>query len=439
MIQTSATPLQDPGTDREHRIQSAASDSSSMRTYRNNHYVPEWYQKRFFPTGTLDRKFFYLDLKPATRSSGGHTYSRKALLRWGPKHCFCQEDLYTTKYGNWESTEIEEKFFGRVDSSARFALDYFADFEHPSVDHDAFHALLPYMSIQKLRTPKGLRYLANLTKAIDKNRVLLELQHLQQLFCAVWTECIWSIADASEAETKFLLSDHPVTVYNRGAFWASTMCKGANDPDIWLSATHTLFPLRLDKILILTNLSWVRCPYGNPLKPRPNPNPFRPAIFNYQQIQTGRKLPDVEVNEINFVIKKRASRYVAAAKEEWLYPENRIPSQAWDKLGQGYLFMPDPRSVIFSNEIIIGYKDNSAESFDEYGHRPWQKAYGNKQLADREWETFHAFQGEFARLFGPRRRGQSFEVGRLSKEVDDPDYHRYHLTLEQRNKKHQYK
>ena len=377
-------------------------------------------------------------MKPDTRISHGHAYKRKALLRWGPNRSFCEEDLYTTKYGNWESTEIEEKFFGRVDSSARFALDYFADFQHPSVNHDAFRALLPYMSIQKLRTPKGLRYLADFTRQTSKNRVLFELQRLQQLFCAIWTECIWSIADASETETKFLLSDHPVTVYNRGAFWASPMCEGAKDPDIWLSATHTLFPLRLDRILILTNLSWVRYPYGNPLRPRPNPNPFRSAMFHFQEIQIGRKLSEVEVNEINFIVKRRACRYIAAAKEEWLYPEARIPSQVWDKLGQGYLLMPDPRSVVFSNEIIIGYKDKSSDAFDAHGHKPWQKGFSDKDREKLEWETFHAFQGEFARLFGPQRRGRSFELGSLSKEEDDPDYHQYHLKLEQTNKKHRY-
>lgn len=410
-----------------------------MSKYRNNHYVPDWYQHRFFPEGMSEKKFYYLDLHPESRSSGGRSYTRNAVLRWGPKHCFREEDLYTTKVGNWESTEIEEKFFGKVDSSARFALDYFADFQHPSVDGDALHALVPYLSIQKLRTPKGLAFLANATKESRKNMVLLQLQRLQQLFCAMWTECVWSIADASQSETKFLLSDHPVTVYNRGCFPGSAMCRDFRDPDIWLSGTHTLFPLNLEKILILTNLSWVRNPYGNPVKPRPHPKLFRTAMFNFMQIQTGRKLTDVEVNEINFIIKRRAYRYVAAAKREWLYPEEKISTQYWDKLGGGYLLMPDPRSLGFSGEIIIGYDNKRSDAFDPYGRRPWHKDFANKQQQDQEWETFHAFQGEFARLYGPRRRGLSFEFGKLSNEQDSADYHAYHLKLEQRNKKHRYK
>jgi hypothetical protein len=38
---------------------------------------------------------------------------------------------------------------------------------------------------------------------------------LRNLYCAIWTECVWLLADASRSPTKFLVSDHPVTVYNR--------------------------------------------------------------------------------------------------------------------------------------------------------------------------------------------------------------------------------
>ena len=405
-----------------------------MANYTRNHYVPQWYQYRFLPSQLAENKFFYLDLKPETISSQGHRYKRRAVVRWGPRNCFWEHDLYTTKFLGWESTEIEQKFFGAVDSAGRAAVEYFANFQHPSANHQAFHAMLPYMSIQKLRTPKGLGYLSNITRLNEKNAVLFKMQELQQIFCAVWTESIWSIADASTSETKFILSDHPITVYNQKCFPASKWCGTFKDPEIWLSGTHTLFPLNSDKILILTNLSWLRDPYQNPLKPRPNPIPFRPAIFNFMHIQTGRLLSDIEVSEINFMIKKRAYRYIAAAQEEWLYPENNIPSQHWDKLGNGYLLMPDPRSVVFSTEITIGYRDSQYDWFDEYGRKPWQPGYGNKSNREDEWDTFQAFQGEFARMFGPKRRGVSYETGRLDKEEDSPDHHAYHLSLEQKFK-----
>lgn len=410
-----------------------------MTKHLSNHYVPVWYQKRFFPLGVEEKKFFYLDLKPDTIVSNGRPFRRNALLPWGPKHCFCQDDLYTTKYGHWVSTEIEEKFFGPLDASARPALDYFANFTHPDADDEQFQQLLLYMSIQKLRTPKGLAYLSDLTRQVSRNQVLIQLQRLQQIFCAIWTESVWSIADASQAETKFLLSDHPVTVYNQGCFPESEWCRDYRDPAIWLTGTHTLFPLTLDKILILTNLSWVRNPYENPAKPRPNPNPVRDAMFNFMQIQTSRKLSDQEVIEINYVIKARAYRYVAAANKSWLYPEEGIGLRRWDSFGEDYLFMPDPRSMAFSGEIIIGYNNDKMDFFDAYGRKPWQSDYDDKTEHDREWETFHAFQGEFARRFGPRRRGLSFEFDKLTDEEDTEDFHKYHLSLEHKYKKHQYK
>lgn len=401
-----------------------------MSQFRRNHYVPEWFQHRFLPSDAKQRKFYYLDLDPDTVVANGRRYKRRELLRWGPPRCFCERDLYTTRLGSWESTEIEERFFGKIDSSGRNAVEYFATFEHPSADEEAFQKLLIYMSIQKLRTPKGLNYLADLVQLVDENQVLFKMQELQQLFCALWTECVWAIVDASESDTKFILSDHPVTVYNRACFPGSKWCRGDNDPGIWLSGTHTLFPLSLDKMLILSNLSWARNPYGNPLKKRPNPNLFRAAMFNFMQIQTGRSLSDTEVNYVNLIVKKRARRYIAAARKEWLYPEKRVPTQRWDKLDDQYRLMPDPRSMIFSTEVLIGYSDKRADGFDEYGNKPWQPGYNDKQRQEEELRTFDAFQGEFARIHGPKRRGRSYELGVLGNEEDDPDYHAYHLSLE---------
>ena len=405
-----------------------------MPDYRRNHYVPKWYQNRFLTDDVREKKFFYLDLTPDTKISGKKRYKRKALLRWGPSKCFYKQDLYTTKFGNWESTEIEEKFFGKVDNFARAAIEYWSTFKHPSANYESSHNLLLYMSIQKLRTPKGLEYLSNLVKLSDKNMVLIMLQKLQPLFCALWAECIWSIVDASKSETKFIISDHPVTVYNKRCFPFSDDCRGANDPDIRLNGTHTIFPLSINKALILTNLSWVRNPYGNPLKKRPHPDLLRPAMFNFLSIQTDRILTEEEVVVINYIIKQSAYRYIAASKEDWLYPEKKFKVKRWDKIGDSYMLMPDPRSVSFSGGIITGYENGRSDAFDEYGRRPWHDDYKDKKRHDYEWHTFHAFIGEYARLFGPKRRGLTFECDHIDNLEDSADYHKYNLSLEQRHK-----
>lgn len=278
-------------------------------------------------------------MKPEVNPApNGKKYPRKSVLKWGPPRCFYEDHLYTTRFMGWESTEIEEKFFGKLDTDGKKALEYFSEYEHPSGDYEAINNFLPFMSVQKIRTPKGLSNLASFTKAKNKNQLLLDMQQFHRMHCALWLECVWSIVDASESNTKFIISDNPVTVYNPGCFPASTWCRGNNDPDIWLNGTQTIFPLSLNKALILTNLSWARNPYGNPIKKRPNSQLFRDAIFNFTDIQTGRFLTENDVLTINYIIKKRASRYIAAAKKEWLNPEKFLKNIRWDKIGKTYSF-----------------------------------------------------------------------------------------------------
>lgn len=403
--------------------------------YKENHYVPCWYQERFLPT-TGERKFRYLDLTPEQfRDAKGTIRTKTALHRWGGPSCFKETDLYTVKFGSFESTEIEQFFFGRVDTEGRKAVEFFAnyrsfnDFHNGMSPEKAFNALLNYMSIQKFRTPKGLKYLASLIDVTNKNSLLLEMQRLQNWHCAIWTESIWALVDANDTETKFIISDHPVTVYNREVFPESLYAKKFTDPDFRMNGTHTLFPLSPTRLLVMTNFSWARNPYGSGNKPRPNAQVFREAMFNFTAIQMNRELDETEINQINYVIKRRAARYIAAAEEEWLYPEQKIPTTHWRKLDDRYLFMPDPRALYLGGEIMIGYNDGRSTSFDEYGRRPWQKDYKH-DIEPTESRTLHAFQGEYARLFGPKRRGITEELGGRMKDVDSPDYHKYHLDLE---------
>jgi hypothetical protein len=73
------------------------------------------------------------------------------------------------------------------------------------------------------------------------------------------------------------------------------------------------------------------------------------------EVQVGRQLDEDEVRRINFIIKSRAYRFVAAAETEWLYPERHLPKRIkWSKLSDGYLLFPDPRELHHGGEIIIG-------------------------------------------------------------------------------------
>lgn len=346
------------------------------------------------------------------------------------RKCFVEEDLYTLRFGGITSTAIEQFLFGVIDDRGSAAVAYWESFSHPSVDARALEGLLLYMSTQKLRTPKGLDWLAQKVDSTNPNDILPAMVELRNLYSAIWSECVWLLADASNSDTKFIVSDHPVTVYNRVCGPRNTWCRGANDPDIRLHGSHTIFPLALDKVLILTNLSWARNPYQSPTGWRPNPTFFRDSVFNFFEVQTHRMLQEEEVRQINFILKSRAYRYVAAARQEWLYPEKYISKADWFSYGQGYLLMPDPRGLYHGGEIVLGYADGSSDAFDVFGRKPWHDGYGTDEETTSRRDSLQRFKGEFARLFGPYRRGRSFQAGRLEDERDDDELHRHHLELE---------
>ncbi|MDP2586300.1 MAG: DUF4238 domain-containing protein [Candidatus Komeilibacteria bacterium] len=404
--------------------------------YRNNHYVPVWYQKRFLSVGQKDNELYYLNFKPGQFiDPRGIAHPSKPIKKQGFNFCFAKKDLYTTQFQNVESTKIEQYFFGKIDRNGRNAVEYFTNFQHPSVDGKAFEDLMLFMSTQKLRTPKGLAWLSEQSKTASKNQILESMLKLRQLHCAIWTECVWQIADATQLNVKFIISDHPVTVYNRVCGPRSQWCREANDPDIWLNATHTIFPLSLNKILILTNLSWVRNPYQPERSLRPNAQPFRGAIFKFTEIQTLRHLTEQEVWDINYIIKRRAYQFIGAAKEAWLYPEKYVSTTQWNMFGDGYLLMPDPRPIHWGGEIMWGNNDGTGGAMDEYGRLPWDPDYNKETKNHSEFNSLDKFKGEFARLYGPYRRGRTFEIMTLDKERDDDKFHQYHLNLEKKRKK----
>jgi hypothetical protein len=69
--------------------------------------------------------------------------------------------------------------------------------------------------------------------------------------------------------------------------------------------------------------------------------------------------------------------------------------------------VPDPRDLHLSGEIMIGYEDGSSQAFDEFGRRPWQTDCKKTDQGNEKERKLYGFQGEFARLFGPKRRGRS--------------------------------
>jgi hypothetical protein len=181
-----------------------------------------------------------------------------------------------------------------------------------------------------------------------------------------------------------------------------------------MHASHTYFPLSLNKVLILTNLSWVHNPFQNELKVRPNPQFFRPggSMFSFLGIQVGRKLTEDEVVQINYITKRRAFRYIAAAEREWLYPEKRVSTDHWKKLGDGLLLMPEPRLIVMGGETMMRDTSGRVEAFSEYGHKPWQKGFKDEERDRRDGDALYRFQAEWAMRHGPKYTAYNNEFGR---------------------------
>lgn len=374
--------------------------------YRNNHYVPRWYQRRFILPDAEDRELFLLDLKPGSfRTSDGRKVKRPAVRRTGTRRCFAIDDLYTTRLGGVESRDLEKTFFGEVDRRGRRAVEWFATDGWEGMYQEVLEDLMLFMSTQKLRTPKGLDWLTAQGKGRSREEILGALTHLRTLYGAVWAECVWQIVDASHSPTKFIVSDHPVTVYNRACAPGNPLyTRGPDEPDIRLHGTHTLFPLSPDRLLILTNRSWACNPYRPPTGFRANPNLFRAAMFNFLDVHQGRSLSEAEVLAINRTIKLRAYRFIAAGKEEWLYPE-RHTRISWREVGEEAVLMPDPRPLSPSSEMILGYEGGATSAMDAYGRVPGQPGYAEEVTSQDEWGPLLRWQAEFEERFGADLRG----------------------------------
>ncbi len=143
----------------------------------------------------------------------------------------------------------------------------------------------------------------------DRDVLLNYMTYYRQLFGAIWTESIWSIADASSSETS-LLFQTILLLFTTVAVVPALSGAAATTIQMSSLTQHTRFSLcSLTKVLILTNLSWIRNPYQKYLFiSRPNPNLHRGAMFYVLGVQVGRMLTEQEVREINFIIKSRAWR-----------------------------------------------------------------------------------------------------------------------------------
>lgn len=347
-----------------------------MSRTRNNHYVPQWYQEGFFESGV--NTLAYLNLKPSKKTlEDGRIITERALFDAPTSRAFRQLDLYSTFFGTSINDEIERRLFGDIDARGANAIRAFAGSD-VSQWHRNFQTLFEYIDIQKIRTPKGLDWLKIQYPTLTQNELMFEMQGIRMMHCTIWAEAVREIVSAEDADVKFIVSDHPVTIYNSAAPPEAKTFADPCDPSIALKGSQTIFPLTRDFCLILTNLEYARDPSTQPLEKRTFARNYRKSITRTDAFIRTRKLSSQEVTQINYVLKARARSYIAAGRKEWLYPEDSV-SAPWSELSKTIL-PPENKLWHFGGETFVKYEDGHVHYQDEFGRTEKQRDFLKKAL-----------------------------------------------------------
>jgi len=330
---------------------------------RDNHYVPRWYQRGFMAKS--QHKLHVLNLHPAaTLLPNGQTIWEQEVEKLGPKLAFKELDLYTTRLGQTLNDEIETFLFGKIDRRGADAVRAWIAGDHVQV-HRTFHYFFEYLDAQKLRTPKGLDWILKHYKGLPQLELMRQMQALRQMHATMWSECVREIVSAVKSSVKFMVSDHPVTIYHPKLPPDAAECQYPGDPGVELVGSQTVFALDENHCLILSNLEYAEDPAKADVLSRRTNARFRGnSMARTDAFIRDRELTDTEVHAINLVLKSRAKKHVAASNPEWLYPERhcKLP---WADIAP--ILLPNKDMWRFGGEIYIGHQDGTSSYYDKFG------------------------------------------------------------------------
>lgn len=330
---------------------------------RNNHYVPQWYQRGFLGRG--QHILHVLNLQPeTTQLAPGRTIVEPEVDVLGPRRLFKEVDLYTTRFGTTLNDEIERFLFGEIDGRGADAVRAWTTGDVVQIHH-RFLDFFEYIDAQKLRTPKGLDWILRRFNHLPQTQLMVQMQALRRMHGTIWTECVREIVSARQSEVKFIVTDHPVTIYHPELPPEAAECQYPDDPGIELIGSQTLFPLDAEHCLILTNLEYTDDTKGASLLHRRTNARFRGgSLARTDAFIRGRELSASEVHAINHVLKSRARKYIAASNPNWLYPERHC-ELSWKDIGQ--ILLPKRELWRFGGEIFIGHNDGTTSYRDQFG------------------------------------------------------------------------
>ncbi|MBT9595110.1 MAG: hypothetical protein IV094_03850 [Vitreoscilla sp.] len=183
----------------------------------------------------------------------------------------------------------------------------------------------------------------------------------------MWAEGVREVVSAADSDVKFVVTDHPVTVYNAHISPMSSGCAYPLDPMVALLGTQTVFALDANTCLIFTHLEYAKEPDRQDLtRLRTNARHLGVGMTRTDAFIRDRRLSRDEVIAINHLLKSRAKRCIAAANKDWLYPERHF-SGSWAQIAK--VLLPGDDLWRFGGEIYVGYRDGSSAYWDEHGRR----------------------------------------------------------------------
>lgn len=351
-----------------------------MSVTRDNHYVPQWYQEGFFEPGR--QSLAYVDMTPDQKVlPDGRVITQNGAWNSTPtSRAFFQTDLYSTFFGTSVNDEIERRLFGDVDTRGSQAVRAFIGTDMREW-HEHFQTFFELLDIQKVRTPKGLDWLKAKYPALTQNELMFEMQGIRTLHCSIWVGSVREIVSAEDSDVKFITSDHPVTIYNHAVPPGDGACAYPLDPEIALRGSQTIYPMDRNHCLILTNLEYAKDPSTGPLQKRTFARNYQQSLSRIDAFIRSRKLNAHEVAQINFIMKKRARRYIGAGRKEWLYPERTV-TEPWSELRRT-LLPPKGGMFHFGGEIFVGYDSGDVHYQDEFGRTEKPREFLIKKAPDK--------------------------------------------------------
>lgn len=335
-----------------------------MSVTRDNHYVPQCYQEGFFEPERPS--IAYVDLKPEQNVlADGRAITQNSAWNSTPiSKAFYQRDLYSTFFGTNIGDQIERRLFGEIDAQGSQVVRAFIGISKQE-RHEHFWVFFEFLDVQKIRTPKGLDWLEVQYPALAQNELMLEMQEIRMLHCAIWAIRVREIVSAEGSSVKFITSDHPVTVYNCAIAPTDGACAYPADPGIALRGSQTLYSMDRNHCLILTNLEYVKGSSHRPLRKRTFARNYHRSLTKTNALIRQRKLSAAEVAQINLIMKTRARRYIGGGRKKWLYPELTL-SRPWSDLHSTLL--PSESALFeFGGEIFIRYESGHVRYQDEFG------------------------------------------------------------------------